>query len=86
MNEDKVQAQRREHDEESTRQRAAILGVQYIDTRPIEKDLPLVDGCLTVPEMYQGFIVPPYRDWETDRKSTRLNSSHRSLSRMPSSA
>ena len=26
------------------------------------------------------------RDWETDRKSTRLNSSHRSLSRMPSSA
>ena len=29
---------------------------------------------------------PEYRDWETDRKSTRLNSSHRSLSRMPSSA
>ena len=27
-----------------------------------------------------------YRDWETDRKSTRLNSNHRSLSRMPSSA
>ena len=27
-----------------------------------------------------------YRDWETNRKSTRLNSSHRSLSRMPSSA
>ena len=32
----------------------------------------------------QAFL--PYRDWETDRKSTRLNSSHRSLSRMPSSA
>ena len=31
-------------------------------------------------------IAPRYRDWETDRKSTRLNSSHRSLSRMPSSA
>ena len=30
--------------------------------------------------------APLYRDWETDRKSTRLNSSHRSLSRMPSSA
>ena len=27
-----------------------------------------------------------YRDWETDRKSTRLNSSHSSKSRMPSSA
>ena len=31
-------------------------------------------------------VVRAYRDWETDRKSTRLNSSHRSLSRMPSSA
>ena len=33
-----------------------------------------------------SFIGSSYRDWETDRKSTRLNSSHRSLSRMPSSA
>ena len=23
-----------------------------------------------------GITPPPYRDWETDRKSTRLNSSH----------
>ena len=30
--------------------------------------------------------IGAYRDWETDRKSTRLNSSHRSLARMPSSA
>ena len=29
---------------------------------------------------------PCYRDWETDRKSTRLNSSHEIPSRMPSSA
>ena len=29
---------------------------------------------------------PSYRDWETDRKSTRLNSSHITRSRMPSSA
>ena len=29
---------------------------------------------------------PGYRDWETDRKSTRLNSSHSAKSRMPSSA
>ena len=28
----------------------------------------------------------PYRDWETDRKSTRLNSSHSGESRMPSAA
>ena len=31
-------------------------------------------------------ILGPYRDWETDRKSTRLNSSHSGESRMPSSA
>ena len=30
--------------------------------------------------------VMQYRDWETDRKSTRLNSSHSAKSRMPSSA
>ena len=31
-------------------------------------------------------IMGWYRDWETDRKSTRLNSSHSAKSRMPSSA
>ena len=31
-------------------------------------------------------LCDPYRDWETDRKSTRLNSSHSAKSRMPSSA
>ena len=30
--------------------------------------------------------ITSYRDWETDRKSTRLNSSHITRSRMPSSA
>ena len=25
----------------------------------------------------QVLVIRPYRDWETDRKSTRLNSSHR---------
>ena len=39
---------------------------------------------------YEGTITlgatTPYRDWETDRKSTRLNSSHEFVSRMPSSA
>ena len=33
-----------------------------------------------------GKICGYYRDWETDRKSTRLNSSHSAKSRMPSSA
>ena len=31
-------------------------------------------------------FIGMYRDWETDRKSTRLNSSHSAKSRMPSSA
>ena len=33
-----------------------------------------------------SIMVESYRDWETDRKSTRLNSSHEIPSRMPSSA
>ena len=33
-----------------------------------------------------GIVMLAYRDWETDRKSTRLNSSHEIPSRMPSSA
>ena len=38
-------------------------------------------------EMYHLYIFDiEYRDWETDRKSTRLNSSHITRSRMPSSA
>ena len=41
---------------------------------------------LTISDESFEYITAKYRDWETDRKSTRLNSSHRSLSRMPSSA
>ena len=36
--------------------------------------------------MHGGSTKTDYRDWETDRKSTRLNSSHSGESRMPSSA
>ena len=44
-----------------------------------------IDGiCSECPVRKRCYAL--YRDWETDRKSTRLNSSHRSLSRMPSSA
>ena len=37
-------------------------------------------------ECIKKMIRNRYRDWETDRKSTRLNSSHITRSRMPSSA
>ena len=39
-----------------------------------------------VEEAADLFNAERYRDWETDRKSTRLNSSHSAKSRMPSSA
>ena len=43
-------------------------------------------ACKTQPtDRLQTFCIR-YRDWETDRKSTRLNSSHSAKSRMPSSA
>ena len=42
-------------------------------------------GNLTC-EIWIGSGAADYRDWETDRKSTRLNSSHEIPSRMPSSA
>ena len=45
-----------------------------------------VDESMTADPMAAIDAELVYRDWETDRKSTRLNSSHRSLSRMPSSA
>ena len=37
-------------------------------------------------DMLETLHTMVYRDWETDRKSTRLNSSHSGESRMPSSA
>ncbi|MDN5274598.1 MAG: ral secretion pathway protein type secretion system ATPase [Candidatus Saccharibacteria bacterium] len=58
MDEDRIQQHRREEDEKSTQKRAAILGLQYLDTREIEKTLPLTTGILEVPDMYKGYIVP----------------------------
>ena len=46
--------------------------------------LPVV--ILVVVHILFGVLAGVYRDWETDRKSTRLNSSHITRSRMPSSA
>ena len=47
------------------------------------------DGCMSgLAEMYQDYIdgKKELREINIDRKSTRLNSSHRLESRMPSSA
>ena len=58
MDEDKIQARRREQDEEATRRRAAILGLQYLDAREFEDDISLVREVLTNDEMYKGRLVP----------------------------
>lgn len=58
MDEDEQARRYREQDERSTQQRAALLGLQYLDTRELAKTAPLVDGVLSVREMYDGHIVP----------------------------
>lgn len=58
MNEDKVQQNRRQHDEEATKQRAAILGLQYFDAREVENSLALVEGQMPITDMYKGRLVP----------------------------
>ena len=59
--------------------RAYHIAARYLSERA---SLLLVLALLLVPEG----IPFLYRDWETDRKSTRLNSSHSAKTRMPSSA
>lgn len=58
MDEDKIQERRRDQDEQATQHRAAILGLQYLDARELEQNLPLIDGLLSIPEMYKGYIIP----------------------------
>jgi type II secretory ATPase GspE/PulE/Tfp pilus assembly ATPase PilB-like protein len=57
MNEDKVQQQAREQDESSTQQRAALLGMPYLDTRGVEDTLPLIPDILTIEDMHKNRVV-----------------------------
>ena len=68
------------------------FNVEYFTrTQPVE-----TSAYTRLREYFDFYAVPlrllwksapsAYRDWETDRKSTRLNSSHSAKSRMPSSA
>ena len=58
MDEDRVQQQAREADEQSTQRRAAILGMPYLDMRPIETTLNLVEDVLDVDDMHKNRIIP----------------------------
>lgn len=58
MDEVEIQQKRRQHDEEATQQRAAILGLQYLDLRDIEASIPLAMGVLDVADMHKNRMVP----------------------------
>ncbi len=58
MDEQKIQQQRREGEEKATRERAAIVGLQYLDAREVEESLPLAEDVLTTEQMYKGKLVP----------------------------
>lgn len=58
MDEDRVQQQAREADEQSTQRRAAILGLPYLDLRPLENTVALVEDVLDVDTMHKNRIVP----------------------------
>lgn len=58
MDTDNKQAIRfRDTDEAATQKRAALIGVEYLDTRGISDKSPLLEGLLTVEQMYQGKMV-----------------------------
>jgi type II secretory ATPase GspE/PulE/Tfp pilus assembly ATPase PilB-like protein len=48
----------RESDERATQQRAALLGLKYLDTRGIADSAPLVDNLMNVEQMRSGRMVP----------------------------
>ena len=57
--EQKVQRQRREHEEKSTQSRAAILGMPYLDAREFEQEVDLVkEGMMTIEDMHRYRMVP----------------------------
>lgn len=48
----------REQEEENTRRRAGLLGLQYMDTRGMAEKSKLETGILDIAEMYSGKLIP----------------------------
>lgn len=48
----------REREEQATAQRSGILQLEYLDTRGITDNLPIIKDVLDLPQMYQDKIVP----------------------------
>ena len=75
--------------DDSTGLDITVKGIELIDDIALLDEIIQYKPGLNVDRIIafgHALVLAIYRDWETDRKSTRLNSSHRSLSRMPSSA
>ena len=51
-------AKYRAQEEQSTKERAQLLGLPYLDTRDFAKTTPLVPDVLSIAEMYSGKIIP----------------------------
>ena len=58
MDEDKQAIRFRNDDERATQQRAALLGIDYLDTREISASSPLISNVLTVAQMHAGKLIP----------------------------
>jgi type IV pilus assembly protein PilB len=58
MNNDAEQRRFREDDERTTLERAGMLGLTYVDSRPYEEKAPLIQNILTPQEMYAAKLIP----------------------------
>ena len=58
MNEDEQARRYRDQEERSTQQRAALLGIQYFDSRDRVQYADLYPNILSLKEMYDGKLVP----------------------------
>lgn len=58
MEEEKIQEKHRAQEEQATQQRASILGLGYLDMRPLEDTIELVDNMLNVGTMRDNYIIP----------------------------
>ncbi len=54
----KANERMRQQEELNTERRSQLLGLQYLDVRQILKNLPMVEGYMTVAEMYKSLMVP----------------------------
>ena len=72
-----------------------LLSAPTVHVSKVEYRCPITNEPITTKQQHDNnlarhgcclVVIGFYRDWETDRKSTRLNSSHSGESRMPSSA